>query len=509
MGTWIKETDKAIYLMQGGTWISRITKSPSTADPKEQVLDIAGMKAWFSRSDAPQAMTIAVGIGALDPNPVPTQPQPPPVTPPETGSGGSSSGSSTSSHAGMHIRVLSDTYFKLELKNASELAETQKAVVKKGTILPIQYYTEVGSNHWQLQLLEPSIGNNTTKSWYAYTPDIELVSETTLTVISDTLFKHEPKLSSELPSDQKLFVKNKTLFKLVSHLPAQNSHTKVELSDAALGPNEDKVWYAYTPDIKIAGNRQSLKALSDTIFKLKPEMSSALSNDEKVFVKKGTVFEVSSYGQPEKNHIKVALNGAFLGPQNRNTWYIFVPDISITGTEIGNKPNDSNSSSNPQQPANPADRGIPLKFPGFDGTYYSNDPIMWETQYGEKGNFTWGEAVHADSSGHYRKPANSDVVYGILRVAKVMEDIRRRYGNKPIQINSWYRDPATNAAVGGASQSRHLVGDATDFVVPGVHPYDVYADLDKWWGTQGGLASSTVFTHIDTRGYKARWDYGY
>jgi uncharacterized protein YcbK (DUF882 family) len=90
-----------------------------------------------------------------------------------------------------------------------------------------------------------------------------------------------------------------------------------------------------------------------------------------------------------------------------------------------------------------------------------------------------------------------------------MEDGRRRYGGVPIQVNSWYRDPATNAAVGGASQSRHMSGDAVDFVVPGKHPYDVYADLDAWWGNKGGLASSTVFTHIDTRGYNARWDYGY
>ena len=91
----------------------------------------------------------------------------------------------------------------------------------------------------------------------------------------------------------------------------------------------------------------------------------------------------------------------------------------------------------------------------------------------------------------------------------VLEEIRKMYGNKPMQINSWYRDPATNAAVGGASQSRHLSGDAVDFVVPGVSCFDVFARLDPWWGSRGGLASSSVFTHIDVRGYKARWDYGY
>ncbi|MFH7244233.1 MAG: lysozyme [Spirulina sp.] len=76
MGTWIKETDIAMYLMQGGVWISRITKSPSASNPKEQVADITGMEAWFARADAPTAMTISLATGAPEPEPW----QPPPVT---------------------------------------------------------------------------------------------------------------------------------------------------------------------------------------------------------------------------------------------------------------------------------------------------------------------------------------------------------------------------------------------------------------------------------------------
>ncbi len=74
MGTWIKETDTAIYLMQGGYWISRITKYPSKTNPNEKVVNISGMKAWFTRSDAPQAMTVAYDSG---PEP-PALPPPPP-----------------------------------------------------------------------------------------------------------------------------------------------------------------------------------------------------------------------------------------------------------------------------------------------------------------------------------------------------------------------------------------------------------------------------------------------
>ena len=85
MGTWIKETDAAIYLMQGGYWISRITKYPSSANPKEQVVNISSIKDWFTRPDYPTAMTVAIGTGAPEPEPIsaakPKPPQPP-VPPP-------------------------------------------------------------------------------------------------------------------------------------------------------------------------------------------------------------------------------------------------------------------------------------------------------------------------------------------------------------------------------------------------------------------------------------------
>lgn len=70
MGTWIKETDKAIYLMQGGYYLSKISKYPSKTNPDERVLNITGMKAWFTRSDAPRAMTVSQG-GGQEPPPLP------------------------------------------------------------------------------------------------------------------------------------------------------------------------------------------------------------------------------------------------------------------------------------------------------------------------------------------------------------------------------------------------------------------------------------------------------
>ena len=58
---------------------------------------------------------------------------------------------------------------------------------------------------------------------------------------------------------------------------------------------------------------------------------------------------------------------------------------------------------------------------------------------------------------------------------KILEPVRRHFG-KPVRINSGYRGPALNAAVGGSSKSQHCNGEAVDFEIDGLpNP-----DLAKW-----------------------------
>ncbi|MBU6229543.1 MAG: DUF882 domain-containing protein [Cyanobacteria bacterium REEB459] len=515
MGTWIKETDEALYLMQGASWIARIQKQPSPSNAKEKAFSIEAMRQWFTRADAPQAMTVSLGTGQPDPQPA-NQPTTVPVVPDNDGGAnsgqnltGNTSDTDINRHGGIKLKVKSTTYFKLKPQIANQLLETEKVLVAAGKELAVQYYIDAGHGHWQVTLLDPLVDTNN-RTWFVYTPDVAAITNVNLTVINDTLFKAAPKLSTQLPQDQKVLVKTGTCYKLLSNTPASGDHLEIELADATLGSKDAKRWFVYRPDVKVEGQRQTLQVTGDTIFKARPVQSSQLADDDKILIKKGTVFLLHSYTNPEANHVKVALAGAFLGPKHLTTWYAYLPDMQILGTELANQPKDNNS----VQPANPSDRGMALVLPGFSGTYYSNDPIKPVNQYGDRGKFTWGEALHVNrATGTYRKPASSAVVYGILRVADVLEELRRLYGGKAIRINSWYRDPQTNQAVGGASQSRHMVGDAVDFVVLEgsgyLNPFDVYARLDIWWGHRGGLASSSVFTHIDVRGYRARWRYLY
>ena len=87
----------------------------------------------------------------------------------------------------------------------------------------------------------------------------------------------------------------------------------------------------------------------------------------------------------------------------------------------------------------------------------------------------------------------------------LLEDVRKHFG-RPVTINSSTRCSNHNAEVGGADYSTHLSGHAADIVVKDTHPGDVYKYLDGCgYSCVIGLGSYSTFTHVDTRGHKARW----
>lgn len=85
----------------------------------------------------------------------------------------------------------------------------------------------------------------------------------------------------------------------------------------------------------------------------------------------------------------------------------------------------------------------------------------------------------------------------VAKLQQLREDL-----NTPITITSAYRCPDHNTAVGGSSKSQHKEGTATDIVVSGMCPDEVADACEKF----DGLGRYDTFTHIDSRGSKARWD---
>ena len=60
-----------------------------------------------------------------------------------------------------------------------------------------------------------------------------------------------------------------------------------------------------------------------------------------------------------------------------------------------------------------------------------------------------------------------DACVHITKTAMCMEFVRQLLGNNPITVNSAYRSPAVNTAIGGSKTSAHMIGYAVDFTCPG------------------------------------------
>jgi len=86
----------------------------------------------------------------------------------------------------------------------------------------------------------------------------------------------------------------------------------------------------------------------------------------------------------------------------------------------------------------------------------------------------------------------------------VLEGVRQHFG-KPVNINSAYRCPAHNQAVGGAPNSAHVQGIAADIDVKDVSPADVQQYVLNKYQDRYGIGTYNTFTHIDVRAAKARW----
>ena len=101
------------------------------------------------------------------------------------------------------------------------------------------------------------------------------------------------------------------------------------------------------------------------------------------------------------------------------------------------------------------------------------------------------------------------VYRNVKLLAKNLQVLRDSIG-LPIKVNSGYRSPSHNSAIGGVSNSQHLLGNAADIKVIGMRPSEVLSTIqnliDEGKMTEGGLGSYSSFTHYDIRGTKSRWN---
>jgi len=100
------------------------------------------------------------------------------------------------------------------------------------------------------------------------------------------------------------------------------------------------------------------------------------------------------------------------------------------------------------------------------------------------------------------------ILRNIQELAKNLQVLRDEV-KKPIKITSGYRNAEFNAKIKGASQSRHITGQAADLKIEGYTPKQVAAIIEKLIASgkmkQGGLGIYSTWIHYDVRGTAARW----
>lgn len=120
-------------------------------------------------------------------------------------------------------------------------------------------------------------------------------------------------------------------------------------------------------------------------------------------------------------------------------------------------------------------------------------------------NFSLSEFQSKDGS-----PMPYEVYLNVLELAKNLQIIRDYIG-LPMIVNSGYRSPQHNKAVGGSPASQHLLGKAADIRVVGMSSEQLHEIIvtliNEGIISQGGVGLYNGFVHYDIRKTVARWDY--
>ena len=104
-------------------------------------------------------------------------------------------------------------------------------------------------------------------------------------------------------------------------------------------------------------------------------------------------------------------------------------------------------------------------------------------------HFTLGELTKSNSHPEIYNIPSHEAIANLKRVCVWLEELRKRYNEfippapnpaphiQPIIINSGYRSPQLNRAIGGVPTSNHLTGCAVDIRVTGMEQLIVYAAI--------------------------------
>jgi zinc D-Ala-D-Ala carboxypeptidase len=114
-------------------------------------------------------------------------------------------------------------------------------------------------------------------------------------------------------------------------------------------------------------------------------------------------------------------------------------------------------------------------------------------------HFTWEELTAsstAESLGLDNTPGLAERLNLIRLAREILEPLREEFG--AIKVNSAYRSPEVNEAIGGADDSKHMLGLAAD-ITAYAYPEVTNDDMATWlWNNGHDLPLQQVITYEDT-----------
>lgn len=91
------------------------------------------------------------------------------------------------------------------------------------------------------------------------------------------------------------------------------------------------------------------------------------------------------------------------------------------------------------------------------------------------------------------------------KLLELLDKIREEIG-VPVLVNSGYRSPTHNKAVGGVSNSQHVFGTAADITIKDKTKLKQLKEICDRLNPNGGVGLNyNTFVHVDVRGKRARW----
>lgn len=135
--------------------------------------------------------------------------------------------------------------------------------------------------------------------------------------------------------------------------------------------------------------------------------------------------------------------------------------------------------------------------------YTANNKGEWYPE-AKQTYFTMAQLIYSDTAKKERinNAATGHDLENLVRTQAAANSFREFYG-KPINVNSGYRSPALNAAIGGATKSAHSQGNAVDLRPKDYSDYENFKTACVTWGKYNDFYQ--FIDEYDSKGSGLHW----